>query len=179
MNHIALLRRAYRALGETTPIFEDCGQLCGQACCIDIPDEETGGDGKGMLLLPGEAELLSYTGYAKLSRIELKGAFARPVWFMTCRGQCPRRLRPMACRLFPLIPYVAPDDRQKDIPPFSIVGDPRGVALCPLAQTGYRHVEPAFYMTVERAVSILWESKAMRSYFISLSALLDDYFRFL
>jgi len=48
-----ILLNARSAIGELTPMLNDCGALCGAACCQ--PDEDGQG---GVHLFPGEAALL-------------------------------------------------------------------------------------------------------------------------
>ena len=47
--NIEIIRRAYEAIGDKTPMMSDCGALCSAACCFTDED----GQG-GVNLLPGE-----------------------------------------------------------------------------------------------------------------------------
>ena len=83
---------ARAAIAELTPLREDCGRLCGAACCRSLPGEET-----GMALYPGERALCE--GVPGFSLRET-------AWgtLLVCGGQCDRETRPLACRVFPLVP---------------------------------------------------------------------------
>lgn len=103
--------RARRLLAAVTPLPGDCGALCQGACCQGGPDS-------GMLLFPGEERLPLPPGE--------KQPTAHGLLF-ACRGRCDRRVRPLACRLFPLV--ILPRDGG-----FSLAMDARGYALCPLVR---------------------------------------------
>ena len=116
MNKVELYRRAFRLLGNFTPLKTDCGVLCGRRCCHGDADT-------GMLLFPGEATVLP-----------VREAGGRRV--AVCGGRCSRETRPLSCRLFPLFPV--PDGRGG----LTAAADPRG-AICPLvrhaAQVRFSH----------------------------------------
>ena len=46
-DYAALYESAFACIGDRTPLGQDCGVLCGKACC-------RGSDGQGMRLLPHE-----------------------------------------------------------------------------------------------------------------------------
>lgn len=165
------IRRAYKILGDCTPISADCGQLCGRACC------ESGKRGRseelGMLLFPGEEGFFSPS--LKKQRITLGGDRG---YFASCTGRCIRRFRPLSCRVFPLLPYVAKDDRKLSAPfRFSIIQDPRGKYLCPLIYAG-DHVEEEFRERVAMAISEAGKCRTVRKFIFRLSEIADEYRRF-
>ena len=95
-------------------MLTDCGEVCGGRCC------QVSADSEGMLLFPGEETLLAEDGYT-----------IRPAdggYLLTCDGTCDRARRPLACRIFPLFPYVTEEGRVK------AVYDPRGYRMCPLVR---------------------------------------------
>ena len=96
-------RLLYALLDDLTPLAADCGQACRAACCGDC--RPAGADGpSGMRLFPGEAALLEGTpGFTILP--DKHGEL------LVCGGQCHRRMRPLACRLFPLFPYLTAEGR--------------------------------------------------------------------
>ena len=50
--HISeIYKSIYRYWDDTTPLYGDCGKLCGKACC---ESDETDEDETGMYLFPGE-----------------------------------------------------------------------------------------------------------------------------
>ena len=85
---------AREKLNDVTPLKRDCGRVCGARCCRSCEGEET-----GMLLFPGEEEL--YTGREGWQVLDTEtGRLA------VCPGRCDRDERPLACRLFPLLPVI-------------------------------------------------------------------------
>ena len=112
---------------DLTPLAFDCGRLCGSRCC-------QGGADAGMRLFPGEAADSGFTVRDTADGGRL----------LLCGGHCDRRVRPLACRIFPLFPYLDGDGRIR-------AGfDPRAYALCPLVRA---RVTPqlAFIRQVRRA----------------------------
>ncbi|MGI6239086.1 MAG: hypothetical protein ACOYI5_05605 [Christensenellales bacterium] len=131
-----LLHKARAAIGDWTPLCQDCGALCNRACCM--PDED--GDG-GMFLFPGEEALIP-AGF-RIYREE--GLFA-PI--AMCGGTCDRDARPLACRIFPLTPVY-----QNGV--WKVRMDARARSLCPLARSGVRGLQPEFARAVTRAMRII------------------------
>ncbi|MBQ1954260.1 MAG: hypothetical protein II350_00845 [Clostridia bacterium] len=165
------IRKAYEILGDVTPISADCGKLCDRACCT------SGKRGKseelGMLLFPGEEGFFSPS--LKKQKIVIGG---KPGYFASCSGRCIRRFRPLSCRIFPLLPYVAKDDRDLSKPfRFSIIQDPRGKYLCPLIYAG-DHVEEKFRERVAMAITEAGKCRSVRSFIFTLSEIADEYRRF-
>ena len=131
-----ILSEARELLDSVTPLKRDCGRFCGAACCRPMEGEET-----GMILFPGEEE--EYEGRAgwKLKETE-RGIL------LICDGKCRREERPLACRLFPLIPAAGKNG-------IRAVVDQRAVTVCPLARQGMRAMNPAFEDAVRRAGELL------------------------
>ena len=120
----------YKLFTNVTPLKQDCGVLCGSACCKG--DENT-----GMRLFPQEE--------TPLRVVETEGAR-----YAVCAGACNREDRPLSCRIFPFFPTV--DEKGK----VRVVADPRAVNVCPLA----RHCEeaafdPRFLRRVKKAGRLL------------------------
>ncbi|MDD3168729.1 MAG: hypothetical protein PHC91_04590 [Eubacteriales bacterium] len=107
----------YRLLNRVSPLPTDCGQLCSSACC------NCGGDGcseesldfdMGIYLLPGEEKLFTRKEdwlkwnieYAE--DYEFPASWSGKVYFVRCKTppRCPREMRPLQCRFFPLAPYL-------------------------------------------------------------------------
>ncbi len=131
------LSEARKKLEHVTPLKKDCGRICGARCCRSLDGEET-----GMLLFPGEEE--AYEG--------------RPGWkvlpaargkLVVCSGACARDERPLACRLFPLLPLIGDGGEVR------VVTDLRAKAVCPLARQGKSTMDPAFTAAVREAGEIL------------------------
>ena len=165
------IRKAYKILGNSTPISADCGKLCGQACC---KSEKRGkSEELGMLLFPGEEGFFSPS--LKKQKINLGG---KAGYFASCSGKCIRSLRPLSCRIFPLLPYVAKEDRDLSKPfRFSIIQDPRGKYLCPLIREG-DYVEDEFRERVALAITEAGKCRTVRSFIFRLSEIADEYRRF-
>ena len=149
------LQKAYELLRRETPLYTDCGKLCGRACCK--------GDGRtGMNLLPGEPELLAGKGFDILPP---EGNHGCPV--LVCGGRCDRAFRPFACRIFPLYPLVTLDGSGS--PRVGVVYDPRSESLCPLA-ADKAILNRNFVTAVRRAAKYLLRDEKIRAYLLSASA---------
>lgn len=103
-----LYNKANKLLENVTPLKGDCGTVCGANCCKG--DSET-----GMLLFPHEE--------TEFNVIEKNGRK-----LVVCNGTCNRTKRPLACRLFPLFPFV--DENGK----IDVCLDYRGNGICPLIE---------------------------------------------
>ena len=149
------LERAYALLEELTPLTTDCGAVCGGRCCRESADSE------GMLLFPGEETLLAGDGYT-----------IRPAdggYLLTCGGTCDRARRPLACRIFPLFPYVTAEGRVK------AVYDPRGYRMCPLVrECAHVPLERDFVRAVRMAGRILMSDPACAAFLRQNSREIDE-----
>ena len=110
-----------------------------------------------MLLFPGEEELYK----------------DRPGWtirqtalgrMLVCSGTCDRAERPLACRMFPLLPEVREDGGVR------VVTDLRAKAICPLARQGRSAMDPAFIEAVREAGELLKGDGAQAAFLRSLAA---------
>ena len=156
----ALILRAYACLDDVTPKKYDCGDLCGGACCENLSDGE---DESGMLLLPGEKDLLSALFPDEYDFIESEdGVLA------VCKGRCTRAFRPFACRVFPYYPRF---DEARRLT--GIRRDIRAKRICPLC-AGNMRVSPAFLRGVRRAVTILSADDEIKAELIRTAEFLDS-----
>ena len=116
--------KLYKTIGNLTPIKSDCGALCKKACCIG--DSDT-----GMYLYPGEEKLYGKdVDSGKVLKSDFTYSFEwrnRRVYIFICDGTCDRDRRPLACRVFPFVPYIDSQGKAE------IIIDPRAEAMCPLA----------------------------------------------
>ena len=133
----ATLQEARERLMMPTPLKRDCGRVCGARCCRPLEGEKT-----GMLLFPGEEE--AYAGRAGWKLRETAMGL-----MVICSGACEREERPLACRMFPLLPLP---ERTGEI---RAVIDRRAGAVCPLARQGIQTMDPAFLRAVREAGEIL------------------------
>ena len=153
------IQRAWDAIGDCTPMKNDCGALCGAACCR--PD----GDGQGgVCLLPGEVELL---GAAPWCAVAHEARMDAPM--ILCQGPCERSLRPFLCRVFPLCPALGRDGR------WTVRMDARARAMCPLVRSGVKGLDPDFARGVVRAMRIIAETPEGEAFLERWAALEQEY----
>ena len=103
-------RAIYRLLDRVSPVPFDCGQICGAACCTaaELDDE------LGILLLPGEDKIhdrhADWLTWNTLStdEFEFPESWTGNAYFVRCKTppRCPREMRPIQCRTFPLMPVI-------------------------------------------------------------------------
>ncbi len=148
------LREAYERLYHKTPLgFYNCGRLCDGLCCR--------GDEQGMWLFPYEAELFAdKEGFVVC---ETEGNYGYPM--LICSGECDRRERPLACRIFPLFPLVTENDGEIKI---EIIYDPRA-SMCPLARQN-KELDASFIKEVRKAARYLIRDKKILEYMKAVSA---------
>ena len=148
----ALISSAREKLNEATPLKRDCGHICGARCCRPLEGEET-----GMLLFPGEAET-----YAGRDGWTVRSASAGEI--VICPGQCERNERPLACRLFPLLPVIREDGSVR------VTVDQRARAVCPLARRGKGTMDPAFIEAVRETGELLASDEEQAAFLRALAA---------
>ncbi len=155
-----VLRQALALLKDVTPLNTDCGKVCDGRCC------RPSADSTGMLLLPGEEELLSGEGFAITA--------ADGGNLLTCDGHCRREMRPFACRVFPLFPYVGEDGLVR------AVYDPRSFRLCPLTRNcAHVRLRRDFVRAVRRAGTLLMRDPACAVFLRAQSREIDELSRLL
>ena len=148
--------RARELLESHTPMKSDCGALCGGACC-------KGSDEDGMALLPGEAALYQNADWCRVIR---RGEDD----ILICRGVCPRKERPFACRIFPLFVKMTAEKT-------TLVLDPLAKSVCPLAGGSVRALDREFVKNAKEALRALLSAPATREFFKRQSALRDEAFQ--
>lgn len=160
----------YKLFDDVTPIKADCGLLCGSACCK--------GDDSGMFLFPGEEAVyrLLEPDWIKIEPTDLTYEFEgvrRTVKLALCSGSCDRFERPLACRIFPLTPYINGGGE------LEIMIDPRAKGICRLAR-GFmlEDFSPAFVKNVERTFKLLSKNRRIRAFLKEYSLYLDEFLRF-
>lgn len=151
------VRRLFNGL---TPIQADCGKLCGKRCC-------KGGKEAGMILFPGERELLPPHFI-----IEKRQMGEIEVDFAVCGGHCRRSDRPLACRIFPFAPYY-----ENGV--LTVRPDSRAAWLCPLLlPEAAEFIDPAFLEAVQNAFLLLLKQEEMPRFLTMYTAMLHEYERF-
>ena len=146
-----LLEAARERLSEPTPLNTDCGRICGARCCSPMEGEET-----GMLLFPGEEDFYE----------EADGWRMVPAgkdMLLICPGTCRRDDRPLACRMFPLLPCL------KNGGGVTVCTDERSRAVCPLARQGKKGMSSAFTEAVREAGEMLIQDPEQKAFLLRLT----------
>lgn len=170
MNVSYIYLQIYRLFDEITPIRADCGQICSSACCK--------GEDSGMYLFPGEEhvyELLN-PDWITIENSDFCYEYENKsytVQIAMCSGMCDRYQRPLACRMFPLTPYIDESGRM------DIIVDPRSRGICPLAKGLYvEDFDDEFVKNLRKAFTLLAKSKQIHAFLNAYSRQLDEYKRF-
>ena len=159
MDNKAFYALLYQTIGDATPNLQDCGALCGAACC-------QGGDEDGMYLFPGEEALFPGADWYTLLEGGLSVA-GKPTQLLVCKGVCPRAMRPLYCRLFPIMPYISRENR------LMLRLYPAGI--CPLAQTGgLKNIDAQFRANVKAVAKLLYANERTKAFLWEHSRLMDD-----
>lgn len=122
-----------------------------------------------MWLFPGEEELLRTEPAFQIELLESGLPNGRRLFWLTCQGECPREWRPLACRIFPLAPFVKKDLVTVDI-------DPRAKRLCPLAE-GRQKLQPEFIRTVGRVCRDLAREPEIMEFFKLWNEAMEDFIK--
>lgn len=150
-------RKVYRLLDDITPLKIDCGKLCGSICCSEWEP------GVGMYLLPGEEVM--YNGqehWAEWEEHDTADYEFCPNWsgkvkFLRCKGHCPREKRPLACRVFPLTPYLTTEGH------LQLRFEHELGQICPLVRSrDIRLLDRKFISRVKQAFLILLDDQLIR-----------------
>ncbi len=153
--------QVYRLFDDCTPLQADCGKACNGACCTDE-------GGEGMFLYPGEQVMLQGAEFLTLAKSEFT-VEGKSVPIALCKGSCDRKFRPLACRIFPLFPYVKSGSRPV------IIMDPRANAICPVARVMKpADLEKRFVRRVTLVANLLYQFPKTRKFMEEQSELLDE-----
>ena len=157
-------RKIYSIIGDETPLLVDCGALCGGACC-EVTDEIT-----GMYLFPYEEKMYeTLPSWAEIYDTDFTYSGDKEVSLFTCTGKCERELRPLSCRIFPLVPYAHRGEELK------IVMDLRGRGMCPLiAAMKVSDLSPQFVKSVKEAMTLCMKVKEIREFIYALTSSIDE-----
>ena len=170
MNSAYAYLQLYRMFDESTPIPTDCGKYCDKACCR--------GDDCGMYLFPGEKKVYDMLKpeWSKLSTSDFEYLYdgknkKTPILF--CNGNCDRYQRPLACRIFPLTPYLDKNGQ------FDVIVDPRARSVCPLTyDMDIDDYDRKFVKNIKKAFILLSKNKEIYAFLDTYSRQLDDYMKF-
>ncbi len=171
MNSAYVYLQIYKLFDSCTPIKADCGQLCDKACC-------KGDDDCGMYLFPGEKEVykLLSPDWVKIEQSDftyMADNKEHSVPIALCSGVCDRFQRPLACRIFPLTPYINSDGV------LDIIVDPRAKRLCPLSRVfSLDEFERDFVSKTESVFRLLTKNRYVREFIKEHSRYIDDFAKF-
>lgn len=170
MNIAYIYLQIYRLFDNAMPIKGDCGTLCEKACC----DGEDG----GMYLFPKEESVfeLLKPQWARIEKsdftYEYKGK-TKNVPILFCDGVCDRYQRPLACRIFPLTPYLDEDGK------LEIIVDPRAKSVCPLShELSVDEFDYKYVKNIKKAFTLLIKNDEFRAYMRRYSEYIDEYRKF-
>ncbi len=158
-----IYKQIYKILhNKQTPLTTDCGLICDTACC-------KGDANTGMILFPGEEKLFAgYKGkWFSMTDSNIVLSNNQQLQLLTCNGDCPRDKRPLACRIFPFMPYITEQDE------LEIMLDLKSVKTCPLCFNAEKYtIDPKFIDALYDAFVILISDQLILEYIYMLS---DDY----
>ncbi len=170
MNIAYIYLQIYRLFDNATPLSFDCGKLCDSLCCK--------GDDSGMYLFPGEDKVfkLLNPSWATVEKSDFTYEYhgkRKNVPIIFCSGSCDRYVRPLACRIFPLTPYLSKEGK------LEIIIDPRAKAICPLS-TGLKlsRFNPRFIRCIKKAFILLMKNAEIKEYMYTYSEYIDEYKKF-
>lgn len=170
MNAVYAYLQLYRFFDGVTPVKGvDCGKLCRKACCKS--------DG-GMYLFPGEEKVFDFLQpyWAKVEKADFSYSYngkEKKVNFCTCNGKCDRYQRPLACRIFPVTPYM---DRNGML---DFVTDPRAKPICNLAKVySLEDFDRKFVGNVKKTFTLLCKNKEISEFMKEYSRYLETYMKF-
>ena len=87
----------------------------------------------------------------------------------TCSGKCDRKLRPLSCRIFPLVPYAKQGGK------LEILMDVRGRGMCPLATAMHKEdLSGEFVRKVTDTMKLCMAVRETREFIYALSDSLDE-----
>ncbi len=170
MNIAYIYLQIYRLFDEVTPIKGDCGLLCDGACCK--------GEDAGMYLFPGEEKVykLLNPDWAEFEKSDFYYEYQgkkKNVPIIFCKGECDRYQRPLACRIFPLTPYINKGGEPE------VIIDPRSRAICPLPkELELDEFDYRFVKNIKKAFNLLMRNAEIREYMNKYSEYIDEYRRF-
>lgn len=107
------IKNIYKRLDSVSPVDFDCGQLCGEVCCV-YDEDENNPEELAIYLLPGEELMYEDNDSFELYYIDAKEikyphSWKDKIYLVKCINppKCNRNIRPIQCRTFPLIPHIS------------------------------------------------------------------------
>lgn len=107
------IKKIYERLDKVSPVDFDCGKLCGEICCVyDKNDSNT--EEVAIYLIPCEELMYEEIDSFELYYIDSKDikyphSWKNKIYLVKCINppRCDRKIRPIQCRTFPLIPHIS------------------------------------------------------------------------
>lgn len=170
MNSAYLYLQLYRLFDEITPVNFDCGKFCKKACCK--------GKDSGMLLFPGESAVFSLLTpeWARIEKSSLTYDFNNKTYhvpLLICDGTCDRYQRPLACRIFPLTPYISKEGV------LTVKNDPRAKSICPLPlEFSVVDYDKVFADNIRKTFKLLQCNPRLNAFLQAYSRYLDEFDKF-
>jgi len=170
MNIAYIYLQIYKLFDDVTPIKADCGKLCDARCCK--------GEDSGMYLFPGEEKAIRLLNpdWASIEKSEFTYSYKakrKSVPILFCNGECDRYQRPLACRIFPLTPYI------NDSGKLDIIVDPRAKSICPLAKAlDGEEFDAKFLANVKKTFNLLVKNSEIKEFLLEYSKYLDEFIKF-
>jgi len=157
-------RTLYKIIGDATPLRVDCGKLCDNACCA-VTDEIT-----GMYLFPHESVMYeNMPAWGEVYDTDFTYGEGKKARLFTCTGTCDRAMRPLSCRIFPLIPYAHKGEELK------IIMDKRGRGMCPLIDAiKIEELSDEFVKKVTGAMKLCMCNRETREFIYALTQSIDE-----
>ncbi len=155
MNNTYLIKKAYELLERVTPLTYDCGKLCGGKCCK--------GDGDtGMWLFPYEEDIIKDINGFKIKDCEGNSGYRMVV----CNGNCDRKTRPLACRIYPYFPMITDDG-------FDTRADIRGIMSCPVLKDNIK-TQYNFTRQIRKVARLFSRDEELTTYIRNINQMLDE-----
>ena len=107
--------------------------------------------------------------WGEIHEIDFTYDGGKPIDLFTCPGTCDRTLRPISCRIFPLVPYAKRGGE------LQILMDVRGKGMCPLATAmKIEDLDYEFVQKVTLAMRLCMKVRDIREFIYSLSESIDE-----
>ncbi|MBQ6444657.1 MAG: hypothetical protein IJJ11_08300 [Methanosphaera sp.] len=111
------MEEIYERLDKVSPVDFDCGNLCGEICCVYDKNQDATEE-LMLYLMPGEELMYEDSDYFELYTIGANASDYPDNWedtlfIVKCTDppRCDRKIRPIQCRTFPLIPHISSEDK--------------------------------------------------------------------
>ncbi len=149
------IKKAYEFFERVTPLYYDCGKICGAKCC-------GGSDKDGMLLFPGEE-----TFFENNSEFSVYYEAKYDCMAVRCKGICSRNERPLSCRIFPFFLY-------NNSGKISVAPDIRAIDFCPIL-INKEEVDKKFLRTLRVVAKLFEQDTDICSFLKKITTIMTDF----